>query len=78
MRKKVKDCSLDDFRKEDKLELLIKVLSNDEILVYLYEKIFGKKVKNNINEISQELVSSKRKINALRLAKPSFPAVLQR
>lgn len=45
-RKQAKWCTLEDFRKEDKLELLIKVLSNDDILVHLHEKIFGEKDKN--------------------------------
>ena len=39
----MKECSLQDFRKEDKLELLVRILSNDEMLVYMHEKIFGKK-----------------------------------
>lgn len=36
IRKKVKECSLEEFRKEDKLELLIKILSNDELIVHLH------------------------------------------
>ena len=42
-RKKIKECSLEEFRKEDKLELLVRILSNDEMLVHMHEKIFGKK-----------------------------------
>ena len=43
MRKKVRKCTFEDFTKEDKLTLLIKIVSNQEILAYLYEKIFKEK-----------------------------------
>ena len=33
---------MEDFKQEDKLELLVKVLSNEEILEHLYKKIFNK------------------------------------
>jgi hypothetical protein len=39
-RKNFAPCTLEEFRQEDKLELLVKVLSHDEVLQYLYEKIF--------------------------------------
>lgn len=42
IRKQMPFCSLEDFRKEDKILLLIKVLSNDDILICLYNKIFPK------------------------------------
>jgi hypothetical protein len=41
-RKKFTACSFEDFKQEDKLELLIKVLSNEEILQHLFNKIFKK------------------------------------
>lgn len=43
-RKNFAPCSLEEFRQEDKLELLVKVLSHDEVLQYLYEKIFRRPV----------------------------------
>jgi hypothetical protein len=42
VRRQFKECSFEDFKQEDKLELLVKVLSNDEILHHLYQKIFHK------------------------------------
>ena len=56
VRKKIRECSLEEFRKEDKLELLIRILSNDEILVYLHEKIFGRKSDNNPETGSQNVI----------------------
>ena len=41
-RKKFSECTLEDFKQEDKLELLVKVLSNEEVLEHLYSKIFAK------------------------------------
>ena len=41
-RKRFTECTYEDFKQEDKLELLVKVLSNEEILEYLYQKIFNK------------------------------------
>jgi hypothetical protein len=41
-RKNFKECSFEDFKQEDKLELLVKVLSNEEVLLHLYQKIFHK------------------------------------
>lgn len=41
-RKQFKECTFEDFKQEDKLELLVKVLSNEEVLQHLYQKIFRK------------------------------------
>lgn len=41
-RKKFTECTFEDFKQEDKLELLVKVLSNEEVLTHLYQKIFSK------------------------------------
>lgn len=54
VRKKFYDCSFEDFKQEDKLELLVKVLSNEEILQHLYQKIFTSRPKLNYEELSQE------------------------
>ena len=35
-RKKFSECTFEDFRQEDKLELLVKILSSEEILQQLY------------------------------------------
>ncbi len=35
-RKGIQECTLYDFRMEDKLELLIKILSNDKLIMHLY------------------------------------------
>lgn len=43
-------CTLQDFKKEDKLLLLIKVLSNNEILTYLHERLFKKADKDKNHE----------------------------
>ena len=36
-------ASFEEWKKEDKIELLIKIISNDDILAHLYERIFKKK-----------------------------------
>lgn len=41
-RKKFSECTFEDFRQEDKLELLVKILSSEEILQQLYHIIFRK------------------------------------
>jgi hypothetical protein len=43
IRKKISFCTFEDWKKEDKIELLIKIISNDDILAYLYERVFKKK-----------------------------------
>ena len=40
IKKKIRSCTFEDFCKEDKISLLVKIISNDEVLSYLYEKIF--------------------------------------
>ena len=52
IRKKIEYCTFEEFSKEDKLLLMIKILSNNEILSYLYDKIFYKR------NLSNHLVSS--------------------
>lgn len=54
LRKKFTDCTFDDFKQEDKLELLVKVLSNEEVLQHLYHKIFSPKPKINFEELIQD------------------------
>ena len=41
LRKQVPKCGLSDFRKEDKIHVLNLVLENDEIVRYVYNKLFG-------------------------------------
>ena len=43
IRRDIKDCKLSDFKKEDKIQLLINILSNDKILTALHGIIFGEK-----------------------------------
>ena len=70
-RKQVKECSLEDFRKEDKLELLIKILSDDHALTYLHQAIFGEKKVPQSTEIKAS--STKEKIRVLQSAKIRLP-----
>ena len=72
-RKKIKECSLDDFRKEDKLELLIKILSDDNAVIYLYQTIFGKKDIPLSSEIKES--SGSEKIRILQSAKIRLPNI---
>lgn len=43
IKKKMRYCTYEDFAKEDKINLLLIIVSNEEILKYVYEKIFGTK-----------------------------------
>lgn len=40
-RNSLSQCSFEDFRKEDKIKLLIWVLSNDQVIAGLHSVIFG-------------------------------------
>lgn len=41
-KKLIKECSFEDFKREDKVSLLIKILSNDNLLLILHTSLFGK------------------------------------
>lgn len=51
------ECTFEEWKKEDKIELLIKVLSNDELLVYLYERLFrkGKVLKEEVKRSEEKV-----------------------
>jgi hypothetical protein len=53
-RKKFTECTLEDFKQEDKLELLVKVLSNEEVLEHLYGKIFAKVPRIDLEQARRE------------------------
>ena len=55
MRRKIRECSYEDFKKEDKLNLLVIIISNEEILKVVYERLFvyNKKGETNSKETSQ-------------------------
>ena len=53
-RKKFTECTFEDFKQEDKLELLVKVLSNEEVLQHLYRKIFSNNGRVEIEQAKWE------------------------
>ncbi len=68
MRKKINQCTFDEFKKEDKIQLLVKIISNDDILGYLYErifkkkKIFGNNKEDDLNDNLGKSIGSKKEI----------------
>lgn len=53
-------CTLEDFKKEDKLLLMIKILSNNEIISYLHQRIFHKPKNNDSHSTEAQLNTEER------------------
>ena len=78
LRKKIEYCSLEDFKKEDKLSLMIKILSNDEVLAYLHQRLFRKSQayfsQGAVDELKQDSRDDNGRLPSLKFHMSYHPA----